>query len=83
MQETVAQLAVQYPWIATIFMVVGVIRLVVKPLMELAKGVVASTPSTADDAMVANVESSKIYKTFLFVIDWLFSIKPLTAKNNI
>lgn len=77
MQETVAQLAVQYPWIAAIFMVVGVIRLVVKPLMELAKGVVASTPSAADDVMVASVESSKAYKTVLFVIDWLFSIKPV------
>lgn len=77
MQETVAQLAVQYPWIATIFMVVGVIRLVVKPLMELAKSVAASTPSVKDDAAVASVESSKAYKTVLFVIDWLFSLKPV------
>ena len=77
MQETVAQLMVQFPWIATILMVVGVIRLVVKPLMELAKSVAASTPSTKDDAVIAGVESNKIYKTFLFVIDWLFSLKPV------
>lgn len=77
MQETVAQLVVQFPWLATIFMVVGVIRLIVKPLMELAKGVAASTPSAKDDEAVAKVEASKIYKTILFVIDWLFSIKPV------
>ena len=77
MQETVAQLMVQFPWIATIFMVIGVIRVVVKPLMELAKSIAASTPSTKDDAAVASLESNKIYKTVLFVIDWIFSLKPV------
>jgi hypothetical protein len=77
MQETVAQLMVQYPWIATIFMVIGVIRVIVKPLMELAKSVAASTPTTKDDAAIAGIESGKIYKTILFVIDWLFSLKPV------
>jgi len=77
MQETVAQLMVQYPWIATIFMVIGVIRVVVKPLMALAKSVAASTPSAKDDAVVAGLESNKIYKTVLFVIDWIFSLKPV------
>ena len=73
----VSQLAVQYPWIATFFMVVGVIRLVVKPLMELVKSVAAATPSPNDDAVVAKVEANKFYKGFLFVIDWLFSVKPV------
>ena len=77
MQETVAQLMVQFPWIATIFMVIGVIRVVVKPLMELAKSVAASTPSAKDDAAVASLESNKIYKTVLFVIDWIFSLKSV------
>ena len=77
MQETVAQLMVQFPWIATIFMVIGVIRVVVKPLMELAKSIAASTPSTKDDAAVASLESNKIYKTVLFVIDWIFSLKSV------
>ena len=77
MQETVAQLMVQFPWIATIFMVIGVIRVVVKPLMELAKSVAASTPSAKDDAVVASLESNKTYKTLLFVIDWIFSLKPV------
>jgi hypothetical protein len=77
MQETVAQLMVQFPWIATIFMVIGVIRVVVKPLMELAKSVAASTASAKDDAAVASLESNKIYKTVLFVIDWIFSLKPV------
>jgi hypothetical protein len=73
----VGNLVVQFPWLATFFMVVGVIRIVVKPLMALIKSVVEATPSKADDELVAKVEQNAIYKGFVFVIDWLFSIKPV------
>lgn len=55
--------------------IVGTLRLVVKPLMEILKIVVAVTPSKSDDALPEQIEKSKPYKMALFCLDWLASIK--------
>jgi hypothetical protein len=55
--------------------IVGTLRLVIKPLMEAFKAVVAATPSKSDDELPSKVEASSVYKTVLFVLDWLASLK--------
>lgn len=63
------------PWLATILMVVGALRLVIKPLVSIWKSVAESTPTKVDDELVAKVEASGWYKAVIFVVDWLSSIK--------
>lgn len=77
MEQIIADLILKYPQLAAFFVVIGVLRVVVKPLMSIVKAAVEQTPSTKDDAAVAAFEQSKLYKTLLFIIDWLFSLKPI------
>lgn len=71
----VAQLVENYPTLSTVIMVIGALRLIVKPLLAIARSVVQYTPSTADDAALDSVEQSTIMKGLLFVLDWFASVK--------
>lgn len=62
-------------WVIGILLIIGTLRLVVKPAMAIAKSVVASTPSLEDDLLVQKVETSKAYQIAVFLIDWIASIK--------
>lgn len=75
MEAFLIELATKYQVIMTICIVVGIFRLVFKPLVAIIKAVVVYTPSPKDDVIVAQVEASKVYKTVLWVIDYLLSIK--------
>lgn len=70
--------ATQYPIVASILMVIGVLRVVMKPLMDFLRAVVLATPGTGDDALLAKVEASKIYGYWLYFLDWIGSIKTPT-----
>ena len=56
-------------------MVVGVLRLINKPLFALLRQYVNLTPDKKDNELLDQVEKSKAYQVFLFAIDWLASIK--------
>lgn len=75
MEAILISLAAKYTWIVTICLVLGIFRLVFKPLVSIIKAVVAATPSQTDDAVVAKVEASGIYKGVCWVVDYLLSIK--------
>lgn len=70
----------KYPIIITIFTVIGVLRVINKPLFAFFHAFVAATPSTKDDEILASVEQSKVYKAICFVLDWTLSIKVGTQK---
>lgn len=62
--------------ITQIVTVVGSLRLVNKPLFAALKAIVEFTYWTEkDNILLAKIESSKVYKGFVFVLDWLTSIK--------
>ena len=67
--------AQQYPIIASIVFVIGLARVVNKPLFAIAHAVVAETPSKTDDQVLEAVEKSAIYKAISFVLDYVGSIK--------
>lgn len=69
----------KYPWVITALTVLGIIRLVVKPVMSIIETVVASTPSTKDDEFLAKWQASAAYRWFLYVLDWLGSVKSPSA----
>lgn len=77
---TIIQLAIAHPIIGSLLLVLGTLRLCLKPIMTVIRLVVASTPSKTDDQVLDEVEHSWAYTLFLFSLDWLASIK-LPAKS--
>ena len=65
----------QYPNISTVLLVIGVLRLVNKPLFALLHYITKQTPTVKDDQALEKVEKSLTYKVFLFTLDWLASFK--------
>lgn len=57
------------------FMVIGVLRVVNKPLFTLLREYVNVTPDPKDNEILDRVEKSKFYSAFLFALDWLASVK--------
>lgn len=70
----------QYPWLATVLIVIGACRVVAKPLMSLAHTFAAYTPTTKDDAIVAKVEASWAWRAFCWLLDWTASVKIGTQR---
>lgn len=59
-------------WIA---MVMGSVRIVMKPVMVCLKAIAAATETKKDDELIEKVETSKAYVTISFIIDWFLSVK--------
>jgi hypothetical protein len=71
----VVQLVAKYTWVATVLLVIGIIRVCMKPVMMLVEAVIAATPSTSDDEALAKFEAGPVYKWILWGLDWLGSFK--------
>lgn len=63
------------PTMIVVFAVIGMFRTIFKPLMALIDAVVAVTPSKSDDALVEKVKANKWYLLFVWLIDYLTSVK--------
>lgn len=63
------------PAFASILMFLGMIRLCVKPAMTILQAYVKWTPYDNDDKWLASVEESKAYKLFIYLLDWILSVK--------
>jgi hypothetical protein len=68
-------LAAQYPVVSAGLFIIGVARLVLKPLLSIVRTIVEATPSAADNAVLDSVEKSLPMKIALYILDWLFSVK--------
>lgn len=75
MELLLLDLVSKYPVVAGVIAVVGILRLVVKPLMSIVEAVVLETASKKDDEAVAKVKDSGIYKGLIWVVDYLASVK--------
>jgi hypothetical protein len=73
--DTIIGLAEKYPVIASILILLGSLRLLIKPIMAGVRLWTTSTESTRDDELLDKVERSWGYTAFLFLLDWLTSIK--------
>ena len=58
-----------------IISIVGSLRLLLKPIMSVVSTVVLITPSKSDDLLPEKIMEHKAYKMFVFVVDYLASIK--------
>lgn len=68
-------LADKYPLAVTIFMVIGVLRTVFKPVMAFLHVLADATPSVKDNEFLSKLEGNKIYQKFAWFIDYISSIK--------
>jgi len=73
--ELIAMLIAKYPIMAQVFVVIGVMRAINKPLFALLKAYVDQTASTSDNELLNKIMSSKIYSYFQFILDWSTSVK--------
>lgn len=75
MEDLIVKLLSEYPKVIAALAVVGSVRLMVKPIMSAIKQIAAQTKTEKDNLLIEKVESSKIYKGFVFLVDWITSIK--------
>lgn len=73
----IIELIQKYPVMGSIVAVVGLIRIIVKPVMVALKSIVEATESPKDNELLVKVEESKVYKAVMFLLDYLASVKPL------
>lgn len=71
----VMDLAMQYPKLAAVVMIMGAFRLVFKPLFAGVEAYILDSPSKNDDLMLEKIKSNMFFKAFIFIIDYAFSIK--------
>jgi hypothetical protein len=55
--------------------IIGSLRLLIKPVMGLIEAYVLITPSKEDDLFPAKIKDNKIYKSIVYLLDWLASLK--------
>lgn len=77
----ITKYAQEYPIILTILAVMGSSRFLLKPLFSLFHAFVLQTETKKDDLFLAEVENSKMYKGYVFILDWLFSVKLIGKKK--
>lgn len=75
MEEVIKAFLGDQGWMVQVLSIVGLLRLTVKPIMEAVQAYVKWTDTPKDDSLVNKVIKSPIYVKFLFVLDWLTSIK--------
>lgn len=71
----VVQVVENHPWVATLLLLIGSLRLVCKPLMSLVRARVTATPGTEDDAQLQRITSSWWYQALAWTLDFVASIK--------
>ncbi len=62
-------------WVADFFMIVGILRIINKPIFEAVRYYVNLTPNAKDNELLEQIEKSPSYRAFLFALDWFASVK--------
>lgn len=75
LQKLIQGLAANHAWVMSALSVIGICRVVLKPLFSLLHTYVNTTSSTKDNELLDSVEQSSFYKGFVYLLDWFFSIK--------
>lgn len=63
------------PWFADVLMLMGVLRLIFKPLFSIADTLVSATETKADDEYLASFKASKGYAVIVWALDFFASVK--------
>ncbi len=77
----ISNFAATHPIVATIFGIMAMARILIKPAFSFARAIADATPSPADNKFIDDVEHSKAYKTFAYILDLFTSIKLIPPKK--
>lgn len=72
--------AVKYPWLVTVFTVIGILRVLFKPIMSVIEKAVANDPTKL--AHLQSFEGGPVFKAIAWVLDFGASIKLKPAISN-
>lgn len=68
-------MAGKYGWVAQAIGIMGVARLVMKPIMLALPEIVKATPGEGDDKLLDKVMNHAIYKYVVLAMDFMLSVK--------
>lgn len=75
MEQFLIELATKYQWFMIVCLVIGIFRMVFKPIMAIIESIVIYTPNPKDDIALAGFKNSKVYKAIIWIVDYLLSVK--------
>lgn len=73
--DLILELLKTLPWFADLLMIMGVLRLIFKPLFTIIGTVVEATESKVDDSYLAGIKASKGYAIVVWSLDFFASVK--------
>ena len=73
--DLILDLVKDLPWFADILMMMGVLRMIFKPLFSIAHTLVGVTETKADDQALASFQASKGYAAIVWALDFFASVK--------
>jgi len=76
----ILQLVQNYPIAATVFMVMGLLRSVFKPIMGVVQAYVNQTETISDNEKFEAFKNSRIYKSISWIVDLFSSVKLPKSK---
>lgn len=82
MEQLIAEMVMNHPALMSVVVVLGVFRMVFKPIMTAVQVYVEATPSTSDDEKFEEIKQSSVYKAIAWFADYLLSIKLPKAKKK-
>ena len=82
MEEFISGIVGQYPKLTGVLLGIGTFRIFFKPIFSALEKAVADSPSKRDDAILSDVKESRVFKGFVWTLDFLFSVKLPTSKGN-
>ena len=73
--EFLIEFMAKNPQLASVLVVMGLLRAVFKPLMSVIQAYVDATPDGGDNEKLEKVKESKWFKTLAWLLDYAASIK--------
>ena len=75
MQDIIITYLSQYPTTAAALSIIGVLRVIMKPLFSLLKLAAKETKTKRDDQFLEKIEHSESYRMLCYILDWFGSVK--------
>lgn len=73
--EWISPMLEMIPFFPQLLMIMGLLRIINKPLFTFLHTFTNATETPKDNELLIKLQSSKGYRTFLFIIDWFGSVK--------
>ncbi len=84
--NSIMEIVDKHPWFAHMLMIMGGLRLALKPIFTALESYIASTPSKSDDERWERIKSNKMFGIIIWFLDYFASVKldkiPKAIRKN-